>query len=75
MPTLDWLNRDEAFRLAERVPTRAQIASMPKKVEKGEVSKLWAARSDGRCLFAIVFKEMGGMGVAQQLDASITVPR
>ena len=22
MPTLDWLNRDEAFRIAERVPTR-----------------------------------------------------
>jgi len=56
MPTLDWLNRDEAFRLAERVPTRAQIASMPKEIEKGEVGRLWAARSDGRCLFAIVFK-------------------
>lgn len=22
MPTLDWLNRDEAFRIAEQVPTR-----------------------------------------------------
>ncbi|MEO8123234.1 MAG: hypothetical protein ABI633_04235 [Burkholderiales bacterium] len=22
MPTLDWLNRDAAFRIAERVPTR-----------------------------------------------------
>ncbi len=22
MPTLDWLNRDDAFRIAQRVPTR-----------------------------------------------------
>lgn len=53
----------------------AQIASMPKEIEKGEVGKLWAERSNGRCLFAMVFKEFGGLGVAQQLDAAITDPR
>lgn len=26
MPTLDWLNRDAAFRIAERVPTRVLLA-------------------------------------------------
>ncbi|MDP1691252.1 MAG: DEAD/DEAH box helicase family protein [Burkholderiaceae bacterium] len=49
----------------------AQIASMPKEIEKGEVGRLWAARSGGRCLFAMVFKERDGLGVAQQLDAAI----
>ena len=49
----------------------AQIASMPKEIEKGEVGKLWAARSGGRCLFAMVFKETGGLGVVQQIDVVI----
>lgn len=35
----------------------AQIASMPKEIEKGEVGRLWAERSAGRCLFTLVFKE------------------
>ena len=50
----------------------AQIASMPKEIEKGEVGKLWAARSGSRCLFVMVFKERGGLGVAQQIDAAVT---
>jgi len=36
------------------------------------VGKLWAARSGGRCLFAMVFKERDGIGVAQQVDAALT---
>jgi type III restriction enzyme len=47
----------------------AQIASMPKEIEKGEVGRLWAARSNGRCLFALVLREREGLGVAQQIDA------
>lgn len=48
-----------------------QIASMPKEVEKAEVGRLWAARSGGRCLFALVMKDSGGRGVRQQIDAVI----
>ncbi len=49
----------------------AQIASMPKEVEKGEVGKLWAARSAGRCVFALVLKDREGLNVPQQLDAAM----
>lgn len=51
----------------------AQIASMPKEIEKGQVGKLWAERSGGRCMFAMVFKEREGMDAARQLDAAIAV--
>jgi type III restriction enzyme len=50
----------------------AQIASMPKEIEKGAVGKLWAERSSGRCLFAMVFKEHAGMDVAQQIAAAMS---
>ena len=50
----------------------AQIASMPKEIEKGAVGKLWAERSSGRCLFARVLKERDGLGVAQHIDAAVT---
>jgi type III restriction enzyme len=43
----------------------------PKEIEKGEVGRLWAERSGGRCLFAMVFKQERGLGVAQQLDQVI----
>ena len=49
----------------------AQIASMPKEIEKGEVGRLWATRSQGRCAFVMVFKEHGGLGVGQQIDAAV----
>jgi hypothetical protein len=35
------------------------------------VGKLWAERSGGSCLFAMVFKERDGLAVAQQIDAAI----
>jgi type III restriction enzyme len=50
----------------------AHLATVPKEIEKGEVGKLWAERSGGRCLFAMVFKERSGLGVAQQIDAALT---
>ena len=53
----------------------AHLATVPKEIEKGEVGKLWAARCGGRCLFAMVFKESSGLGVAQQIAAAITAPR
>lgn len=65
MPTLDWLNREDAFRIAARVPTRVL------RPHEGEVGKLWAERSGGGCLFAMVFKERGGLDMAQQIDAVV----
>ena len=49
----------------------AHLATVAKEIEKGEVGKLWAERSGGRCLFAMVFKERGGLGVGQQIDAAL----
>jgi type III restriction enzyme len=50
----------------------APYATLPKEVEKGEVGALWARRSSGRCLFAMVLKDRGGLNVAQQIDAAIS---
>jgi Holliday junction resolvase len=44
------------------------ISGMPKEIEKGEVGKVWAERSGGKALFAMVFKNLDGKNVAQQLD-------
>jgi type III restriction enzyme len=75
MSTLDGLNREVCELMNGRLLVveykGAQIASMPKEIEKGEVGELWAARSSGGCLFAMVFRERGGLGVAQQIEAAI----
>ncbi len=47
------------------------ISNMPKEIEKGQVGEVWAERSSGKALFALVFKDLEGMGVAQQLDAAM----
>ena len=48
------------------------ISGMPKEIEKGQVGKVWAEHSKGQALFAMVFKNVDGMGVGQQLDSAIT---
>ena len=48
-----------------------QIRGMLKEIEKGEVGKLWAERSGGRCCFVMVFKHAAGMSMTQQIDAAL----
>lgn len=50
------------------------ISSMAKEIEKGQVGKVWAERSGGKALFAMVLKNLEGIGVVQQLDAAISNP-
>ncbi len=50
------------------------ISGMAKEIEKGQVGKVWAERSGGKALFAMVLKNLEGMGVVQQLDAAISNP-
>lgn len=50
------------------------LRNVPKEIQKGQVGKLWAQRSGGRALFAVVFKEDRGLNVSQQLDAALTRP-
>jgi type III restriction enzyme len=49
----------------------AQIRDMPKEIEKAQVGKLWAESSHGRCRFAFIYLQEGGMNMAQQLDAAL----
>lgn len=111
MPSLDWLNRDDAFRIAQRVPTRVLrphpaggafgdaaggnllvqgdnldaskallpfyrgrvkciFIDPPHNTRKGQVGRLWAGSSGGRCCFAMVFKLEDGMTMTQQIDAA-----
>lgn len=48
-----------------------QIRGMSKEIEKAQVGRLWAESSDGRCLFAFIYRDEGGMNVARQLDAAL----
>jgi type III restriction enzyme len=45
------------------------LRTVPKEIEKRQVGERWAALSQGRALFAMLFKEERGMGVREQLDA------
>jgi hypothetical protein len=89
MPTLDWLNREDAFRIAARVPTRVLRPHAAAPVTVGDAAaardnllvqddnlKALAAllpfyRGEPR-LFVMVFKDQGGPGIAQQIDAALT---
>ncbi len=46
----------------------AHLRNVPREIEKGQVGRVWAERSGGRALFAMVFKTERGMSVGQQLD-------
>ena len=49
----------------------AQIRGMAKEIEKGQVGKLWAEHSAGRCRFAMVYVQESGLNMSQQLDAAL----
>ncbi len=44
------------------------LRSMPKEIEKGQVGKVWAERSRGKAIFAMLYKQERGMNLAQQLE-------
>lgn len=46
-----------------------QLRNMLKEIEKGQVGQVWAARSRGRAVFAMLHKLERGMNVSQQIDA------
>lgn len=114
MPTLDWLNREAAFRTAAGVPTRVlrphaaghrfwlptssgrfypdfvcelvdkrvfvaeykgdHLRAVPKEIEKGQVGRVWAERSAGRAVFAMLYKSEQGRGLTAQIDAALARP-
>ena len=47
------------------------LRSMPREIEKGQVGAVWAERSGGRAVFAMLFKLERGMGLAQQIDLAL----
>jgi type III restriction enzyme len=47
------------------------ISGMAKEIEKGQVGNVWAERSGGQALFAMVFKNLEGMNMTQQLGKVI----
>lgn len=76
MPTLDWLNRAQAFTTSGRVPYRLlEEVSVHLPTAKSETSEpestqpVWASKSSGRCLFKQIVKERDGVGMSGQLDA------
>ena len=44
---------------------------MQSEIEKDQVGRLWAERSDGKCLFLMAYLSEQGMDVRQQLDRAI----
>ena len=49
----------------------AHIKDAPKEIEKGQVGAVWAERSGGRAVFAMLYKAANGLGLAQQIDAAL----
>ncbi len=47
------------------------LRAVPKEIEKAQVGAVWAARSQGRAVFAMVYKQQRGMSMAQQIDAAL----
>ena len=43
----------------------------PKALEKGQVGAVWAEHSGGKAVFAMLFKQQRGLGLAQQIDAAL----
>ena len=43
----------------------------PGEIEKGQVGRLWAERSDGKAQFALLFKHEQGLNLAQQLGTAL----
>lgn len=47
------------------------LRAAPKEIEKAQVGRVWAERSAGRAVFAMLFKQDRGLNLAQQIDASL----
>ena len=47
------------------------LRNVPREIEKGQVGQVWAARSGGRAMFVMLFKQQRGMNVSQQLDTAL----
>jgi len=45
---------------------------MPREIEKGQVGKVWADASQGKAVFAMLFKLERGMNVLQQIEAVLS---
>ncbi|TAJ78760.1 MAG: DEAD/DEAH box helicase [Gallionellaceae bacterium] len=46
----------------------AHLRTLPSEIEKRKVGELWAASSGGKCVFAFVYLDEGGMNIEAQLD-------
>ncbi len=44
----------------------------PDEIEKRQVGELWAAKSDGKCLFRFVYLDDNGVGMEAQVNAILT---
>jgi type III restriction enzyme len=47
------------------------LRNVPKEIEKGQVGRLWAERSSGRAVFAMLFRMERGMSVSQQIEGAL----
>ena len=47
------------------------IKDAPKEIENAQVGAVWAERSGGRAVFAMLYKLSRGLGLAQQIDAAL----
>lgn len=47
------------------------LRHLPREIEKAQVGRVWAANSGGLAVFAMLFKQELGLGLAQQLDKAV----
>ena len=47
------------------------LRAVPKEIERRQVGAVWAERSAGQAVFALVCKQARGMSMAQQIEASL----
>ncbi|HET7831462.1 MAG TPA: DEAD/DEAH box helicase family protein [Gallionella sp.] len=47
----------------------AHLRNDPQEIEKRQVGELWAAKSDGKCLFRFVYLDNNGVGMEAQVNA------
>jgi type III restriction enzyme len=47
------------------------LRAVPKEIEKRQVGAVWAERSAGQAVFAMVYKQERGMTMAQQIEAAL----
>ena len=50
------------------------LRAAPKELQKGQVGPVWAERSAGTALFAMLYKVERGENLTQQIDAALARP-